>query len=64
MIMHTTGAKVEVAMIVPGKTCPSCGSKMTRRPCPCPFRRKGWATCAQCVNRRCKKTVGLEKKKR
>ena len=37
--------------------CPHCGSGMFVKKCPCPFKKKGWATCAKCVS--CGHTVGL-----
>ncbi len=63
-ILHTGPSRVDVALIVNGQKCPACGSPLVRRSCPCPFRRKGWATCAQCINKRCKKTVWLAMRKR
>lgn len=63
MILRTSGNKVNTAHIADMK-CPACGSAMVKRPCPCPFRRKGWATCAKCINKRCAKNVGLTKRAR
>jgi len=61
MILHA-GGQATGTEIMPGQRCPRCGSKMMRRPCPCPFRRAGWAICAKCVNRKCGMTVGLKKR--
>jgi len=43
--------------------CPKCGSAMFVKPCPCPFKRKGWLTCAKCLNPACSATVGLVRRK-
>lgn len=55
--------------IVPGvflvddRKCPKCGSHLFRKPCPCPFKRKGWKICARCVNPACATVVGIERAK-
>ena len=43
--------------------CPECGSRMFVRPCPCRFARKGWATCAKCMQPKCAHVIGLTKKR-
>jgi len=64
MILHANGQKVTGVEIAPGEKCAKCGSSMVKRPCPCPFKRKGWATCAKCVNRRCGTVKGLKMRAR
>ena len=55
-----TGQKVAGIKIVEPK-CPKCGGPMFRITCKCPFRRKGWALCAKCLNPACAHTMGLVK---
>ena len=57
MVMGT-GQKVAGIEVVENP-CPKCGHSMFKKPCPCPFRRKGWATCAKCLNPKCAYTMGL-----
>lgn len=64
MTLHTGPNKVAVSSIVAGQKCPRCGSALVKRPCPCPFKRKGWATCAKCINKKCAANVGLTKRAR
>jgi hypothetical protein len=44
--------------------CPRCGGKLFIIPCKCPFRRKGWAICAKCLNPACAHQIGLVKRSR
>lgn len=44
--------------------CPRCGKPMIVIPCKCPFRRKGWALCAKCLNPACAHQMGLVKRRR
>lgn len=50
-------------VIVEGRRCPKCGGALFRKPCPCPFKRRGFATCARCLNPKCATVVGLETRK-
>lgn len=52
---------------IPGITiedrkCPRCNGPLFRKPCPCPFKRKGWEVCARCLNPSCATVVGIKKK--
>lgn len=42
--------------------CPKCGGPMFRKPCPCPFKRKGWEACARCFNPACATVVGIRRR--
>jgi hypothetical protein len=59
--MIATAAK-DLGLDIASVLCPSCGSAMFVKKCPCPFTRKGWATCAKCVG--CGHTVGLTMRSR
>ena len=55
-------AKHDLGLEIADALCPSCGSAMFKKKCPCPFRRKGWGTCAKCI--KCGHTVGLVMRER
>ena len=55
-------AEVAGLTIIDGRTCPKCGSGLFLKPCPCPFKRKGWKVCARCLNPRCATVVGIRRR--
>lgn len=50
-------------ILVDDRRCPKCHGPIFLKPCPCPFKRQGWARCARCLNPKCATVVGLERKK-
>jgi uncharacterized Zn finger protein (UPF0148 family) len=44
--------------------CPKCKGPAFKKPCPCPFKRKGWAICGRCFNPACATIFGITKRKR
>jgi hypothetical protein len=49
--------------IVTGDRCPKCGGPAFRKPCPCPFKRRGWTVCARCFNPACATVFGIRRRK-
>ena len=62
MVMYSL--KRHLGIEIAPNPCPKCGGKMFKIPCKCPFRRKGWALCAKCLNAACGYQMGLVKRGR
>jgi len=56
-VISTAAPTDDLGLTISETVCPKCGSAMFVKRCPCPFKRKGWATCAKCAG--CGHTVGL-----
>ena len=49
--------------VLDGVVCPKCKGAVFLKPCPCPFKRKGWKVCARCFNPRCATVIGVQKRR-
>ncbi|MFA5377901.1 MAG: hypothetical protein WC455_19280 [Dehalococcoidia bacterium] len=56
--------KTVAGINIPDVKCAKCGGPVFEIPCKCPFKRKGWARCAKCLNPKCAHQQGLVKNKR